>query len=192
MSPPAPRMQAVVERVVSCLKPGGMLLFRDYGRYDMAQLRFKKGKSPPTVLQHQQTHKSSLRCSTVGQCLSDNFYVRGDGTRVYFFTEGVSLFPLSAGLVVGVFLLPRALASQWVCSSCPQHWARSDSHCVSLRGGVLSAERSRADPGAAVGGPEAAGQQRQAAQDVPSVDPGKIQETQQLVLYVSSCNFYEF
>ncbi|XP_032264201.1 mRNA N(3)-methylcytidine methyltransferase METTL8 isoform X3 [Phoca vitulina] len=64
------RMQGVVNRLSNLLKPGGMLLFRDYGRYDKTQLRFKRG-----------------------HCLSENFYVRGDGTRAYFFTKEPLCFP---------------------------------------------------------------------------------------------------
>ena len=43
----------------------GILYFRDYGRYDLAQLRLAQRG---------------------GQKLKDNFYIRSDKTRAYYFT----------------------------------------------------------------------------------------------------------
>ncbi|RWS20553.1 Methyltransferase-like protein, partial [Leptotrombidium deliense] len=58
------KMPFVLSEAVKYLKPNGLLLFRDYGRNDLTQLRFKDGR-----------------------CIRDNYYVRGDGTRTYYFDE---------------------------------------------------------------------------------------------------------
>ncbi|KAL6037479.1 hypothetical protein STEG23_036724 [Scotinomys teguina] len=58
------KMRLVLLNVYKVLKPGRSILFRDYGLHDHAMLRFKAGSK-----------------------LGENFYVRQDGTRSYFFTD---------------------------------------------------------------------------------------------------------
>jgi methyltransferase-like protein 6 len=57
------KFMPTLKNIYKLLKPEGIILFRDYGVYDMAQLRFKAG------------HK-----------ISENLYMRQDGTRSYYFS----------------------------------------------------------------------------------------------------------
>nr|VDC76340.1 unnamed protein product [Brassica rapa] len=59
---PKERMPRAIKECFAVLKPGGLLLFRDYGLYDMTMLRFEPEK-----------------------CIGFREYVRSDGTLSYFF-----------------------------------------------------------------------------------------------------------
>jgi methyltransferase-like protein 6 len=55
----------VARKIFEQMAEGAILYFRDYGRYDLAQLRLAQRSN---------------------QKLKDNFYVRSDKTRAYYFT----------------------------------------------------------------------------------------------------------
>ncbi|XP_063866627.1 tRNA N(3)-methylcytidine methyltransferase METTL6-like [Scylla paramamosain] len=58
------KFKDVIANLYQCLRPGGVVLVRDYGLYDMAMLRFGPGSK-----------------------LGSQLYVRQDGTRAYYFTK---------------------------------------------------------------------------------------------------------
>ncbi|XVF89060.1 hypothetical protein PTKIN_Ptkin19aG0100600 [Pterospermum kingtungense] len=59
------KMPLVLQNIKKVLKPNGYVLFRDYAVGDLAQERF----------------------SSKDQKISENFYVRGDGTRAFYFSN---------------------------------------------------------------------------------------------------------
>jgi methyltransferase-like protein 6 len=75
------KMRIAACNVASTLKPGGVLVLRDYGRFDEAQLKLGVQRA---------------------KRLGENFYVKSDGTRCFYFSlEDVQqLFVEHAGLEV--------------------------------------------------------------------------------------------
>lgn len=57
------RLPFALSKIFRILSPGGLLLFRDYGKYDLTQLRFKASR-----------------------LIRPDLYIRGDGTAVHYFT----------------------------------------------------------------------------------------------------------
>lgn len=75
------------EKIFKVLRPGGLLLFRDYGRYDMTQLRFKASR-----------------------VIRPDLYFRGDGTAVHYFTESeLTLLAQRTGLSIDKLYTDRRL-----------------------------------------------------------------------------------
>ncbi|KAI7868143.1 S-adenosyl-L-methionine-dependent methyltransferase [Spinellus fusiger] len=62
---PPERFAFAIQNIFKVLKPGGCVLFRDYGLYDEAQIKFSAASDKK---------------------LQDNLYVRQDGTMSYFFS----------------------------------------------------------------------------------------------------------
>eukprot|EP01130_Rhizamoeba_saxonica_P009166 TRINITY_DN3725_c0_g1_i1.p1 TRINITY_DN3725_c0_g1~~TRINITY_DN3725_c0_g1_i1.p1 ORF type:complete len:366 (-),score=94.33 TRINITY_DN3725_c0_g1_i1:87-1184(-) len=98
--------EEVLAKVKRVLKPGGTLFIRDYGLYDLAQMRFFAKKN-----------------SKIG----DNYYKRGDGTLSHFFSkEAIEAIGVNAGFdAVDMDYTTRLLVNRkrmlkmyrvWVCA----------------------------------------------------------------------------
>lgn len=99
-------MPAAVKTVASSLKPGGSLVFRDYGRYDEAQMKLGTSRS---------------------KLLKENYYRKSDGTKCYYFTleDLERLFATHSGLeVVELKYLRRVYSNKSTGQARRRVWAQ--------------------------------------------------------------------
>ena len=81
---PPEALPRAFSHLAACLRPGGQLLFRDYGRLDLKQLKFASNPG-----------------ARLGEGHGCEWYARGDGTTAVFFTtEALSALAAGAGLEI--------------------------------------------------------------------------------------------
>mmetsp|Transcript_58455 Transcript_58455/g.163773 ORF Transcript_58455/g.163773 Transcript_58455/m.163773 type:complete len:339 (-) Transcript_58455:741-1757(-) len=86
-------MPRAARHVASSLKPGGILIFRDYGRYDEAQMKLGVSRN---------------------KRIKDNYYRKHDGTKCYYFSlDDLERLFVDAGLkVLELYYLRRAYGNK--------------------------------------------------------------------------------
>lgn len=81
---PPEALPRAFSHLAACLRPGGQLLFRDYGRLDLKQLKFASNPG-----------------ARLGEGHGCEWYARGDGTTAVFFTtEALTALAAGAGLEI--------------------------------------------------------------------------------------------
>mmetsp|Transcript_9316 Transcript_9316/g.26739 ORF Transcript_9316/g.26739 Transcript_9316/m.26739 type:complete len:225 (+) Transcript_9316:205-879(+) len=100
------KMLSSLQNLAETLHPGGIVLFRDYALYDMAQLKMAEPRK----------HK-----------ISENFYVRKDGTSAYYFEqkELISLFDEAGFDVDTCDLHRRAVVNRKEGSTMHRRWLQA-------------------------------------------------------------------
>ena len=84
------RVPTALATVFRALRPGGVLLFRDYAVNDGAHKKMTNKKGAVLIHYRLRICTRLINAAQAERKLGENFYVRGDGTQVIYFEKGAS------------------------------------------------------------------------------------------------------